>query len=176
MVYVSLEPFSLDLWRFIFEELKKKSEFADTPETAKRISSARGEWALTDACEEPERGKLLRYLIEVPYDESILLWHIATDLCYHPDDEKVRKNTNRQDTENPTNRQDHEKEELTYRQNVQKNNPQDDDIENPTDQQDNKEELTYRIGKIRLHDTCAEAERFFERGDLHRNEDKKACK
>ncbi|MBA0621479.1 hypothetical protein Godav_007095, partial [Gossypium davidsonii] len=110
------QPFSLDLWRFIFEELKKKSEFADTPETAKRISSARGEWALTDACEEPERGKLLRYLIEVPYDESILLWHIATDLCYHPDDEKVRKNTNRQDTENPTNRQDHEKEELTYRQ------------------------------------------------------------
>ncbi|MBA0656922.1 hypothetical protein Goklo_009243 [Gossypium klotzschianum] len=115
MVYVSLEPFSLDLWKFIFEELKTKSEFVDTVEEGKRISSARGEWVLTDNCEEPECGKLLRYLIEVPYDASILLWHIATDLCYHLDDE-----------------------------NVQKNNPQDDDIENPTDQQDNKEELTYR--------------------------------
>ncbi|PPE01964.1 hypothetical protein GOBAR_DD00961 [Gossypium barbadense] len=173
MVYVSLEPFSLDLWKFIFEELKTKSEFADTPETAKRISSARGEWALTDACEEPERGKLVKYLIDVPYDESILLWHIATDLCYHRDNEKD-----------------------------QKNNRQDDDTENPTDQQDNKhEELTYRqfsktlsdymlyllvfrptmmsavagIGKIRFRDTCAEAERFFKIRDLHRNQDEKAC-
>ncbi|TYH40418.1 hypothetical protein ES332_D12G245800v1 [Gossypium tomentosum] len=173
MVYVSLEPFSLDLWKFIFEELKTKSEFADTPETAKRISSARGEWALTDACEEPERGKLVKYLIDVPYDESILFWHIATDLCYHRDNEKD-----------------------------QKNNRQDDDTENPTDQQDNKhEELTYRqfsktlsdymlyllvfrptmmsavagIGKIRFRDTCAEAERFFKIRDLHRNQDEKAC-
>ncbi|MBA0656923.1 hypothetical protein Goklo_009243 [Gossypium klotzschianum] len=172
MVYVSLEPFSLDLWRFIFEELKKKSEFADTPETAKRISSARGEWALTDACEEPERGKLLRYLIEVPYDESILLWHIATDLCYHPDDEKVRKNTNRQDTENPTNRQDHEKEELTYRQ------------FSKTLSDYMLYLLVFRptmmsavagIGKIRFRDTCAEAGRFFKIGDLLPNQDKKAC-
>ncbi|MBA0878657.1 hypothetical protein Goshw_001908 [Gossypium schwendimanii] len=43
---------------------------------------------MTNTCEEPEPIKLLRYLIEVPYDESILLWHIDTDLCYHFDDEK----------------------------------------------------------------------------------------
>ncbi|MBA0862749.1 hypothetical protein Goshw_012365, partial [Gossypium schwendimanii] len=174
MVYVSLEPFSLDLWKFIFEELKTKSEFVDTLERGKRISSVRGEYVLTDACKEPECGKLLRYLIEVPYDESILLWHIATDLCYHLDDKKDRKK-----------------------------NWQDGDIENQIDRQDNKEEeLTYRqfsktlsdymlyllvfrptmmsavagIGKIRFRDTCAEAERFFNRGDLHRNEDEKACK
>ncbi|KAH1072261.1 hypothetical protein J1N35_024589 [Gossypium stocksii] len=53
----------------------------------------RGEWALMDACEAPECDKLLRYVIEVPYDESILLWHITTDLCYHLDDEKDQKNT-----------------------------------------------------------------------------------
>ncbi|TYG91080.1 hypothetical protein ES288_A12G234700v1 [Gossypium darwinii] len=190
MVYVSLEPFSLDLWKFIFEELKTKSEFADTPETAKRISSARGEWALTDACEETQRGKLLRYLIEVPYDESILLWHIATDLCYYPDDEKDRKNTNQQD--------DGKKNCWNLFHNKNPTGGQHGDVENPTDE---KEELTYRqfsktlsdymlyllvfrptmmsavagIGKIRFRDTCAEAERFFKRGDLHPNQDKKAC-
>ncbi|KAG8476015.1 hypothetical protein CXB51_032825 [Gossypium anomalum] len=178
MVYVSLEPFSLDLWKFIFEELKTKSEFADTPETAKRISSARGEWALTDACEEPERGKLLRYLIEVPYDQSILLWHIATDLCYYPDDEKDRKDKKNPtggqdgDMENPTGRQDDEKEELTYRQ------------FSKTLSDYMLYLLVFRptmmsavagIGKIRFRDTCAEAKRFFKRGGLHPNQDKKAC-
>ncbi|KAH1074875.1 hypothetical protein J1N35_027203 [Gossypium stocksii] len=186
MVYVSLEPFSLDLWKFIFEELKTKSEFADTPETAMRISSARGEWALTDACVEPERDKLLRYLSKVPYDESILLWHIATDLCYHHDDKKDRNSTDQQDVDE---------------KNCWNLFPK----ENPTDGQDdheeNNEELTYRqfsktlsdymlyllvfrptmmsavagIGKIRFRDTCAEAERFFKRGDLHPNQDEKAC-
>ncbi|MBA0669987.1 hypothetical protein Goklo_024872, partial [Gossypium klotzschianum] len=179
MVYVSLEPFGLDLWKFIFEELKTKYKFADTPKIAKRISSARGEWALTDACEELERGKLLRYLIEVLYDESILLWHIATDLCYHPDDEKDWKDTSRQDGDkencwnlfhkkNPTDGYDNHKKNLT--------DGQDDDTENSTDRQDNKkEELTYCIGKIGFRDTCAEAERFFKRGDLYPNQDKKAC-
>ncbi|KAH1072262.1 hypothetical protein J1N35_024590 [Gossypium stocksii] len=162
MVYVSLEPFSLDLWKFIFEELKTKSEFADTPETAMRISLARGDWALTYACEAPESGELRRYLIRVPYDESILLWHIATNLCYHPDDEKDRKNTKRQNDnkENPTDRQDNEEEELTYRQ------------FSKTLSDYMLYLLVFRptmipavesIGKLRFRDTCAEAEMFFKR-------------
>ncbi|MBA0876031.1 hypothetical protein Goshw_021082 [Gossypium schwendimanii] len=145
MVYASLKPLSLDLWKFIFEELKTKSEFADTPKIAKRISSARCEWDLMDVCEELEHGKLLRYLIEVLYDESILLWHIATDLCYHPDDEKDWKDTSRQDGD---------KENLFH----------------PT--------MMFAVagfGKIGFRDTCVEAERFFKRGDLYPNQDKKAC-
>ncbi|KAE8657223.1 putative Leucine-rich repeat family protein [Hibiscus syriacus] len=78
--YVSLEPFTKEQWEFIFSELKK-AEFADTPETAKRISSARGEWALTDDSVY-DRSNILRYVTDVPYDESILLWYIATDLFY----------------------------------------------------------------------------------------------
>ncbi|MBA0879156.1 hypothetical protein Goshw_000405 [Gossypium schwendimanii] len=49
MVCVSFEPFRLDLWKFIFKELKTKSEFTDTLEIAKKISSSRGEWTLTNA-------------------------------------------------------------------------------------------------------------------------------
>ncbi|TYH40419.1 hypothetical protein ES332_D12G245900v1 [Gossypium tomentosum] len=148
MVYVSLKPFSLDLWIFIFEELKTKSMFVDTPETAKRISLAR----------EAERGKLLRYLIDVPYDENILLWQIATDLCYHPDDDKVRKNTNRQDTKNPTDRKtlsDYMLYLLEFRPTMMS--------------------AVTGIGKIKFRDICAEVERFFKLVDLRPNQDKKAC-
>ncbi|XP_022722091.1 uncharacterized protein LOC111279341 [Durio zibethinus] len=35
MMYVSLEPFTKELWEFIFEEVKYKSESADTSETKK---------------------------------------------------------------------------------------------------------------------------------------------
>ncbi|MBA0773253.1 hypothetical protein Gotri_008544 [Gossypium trilobum] len=180
MVYVSLEPFGLDLWKLIFEELKTKCEFADTPKIAKRISSARGEWALTDACEELERGKLLRYLIEVSYDESILLWHIATDLCYHPDDEYDWKDTSRQDgdKENCWN--------LFHKKNP--TDGYDNHKKNMTDGNTLSDYMLYllvflptmmfavaSIGKIGFRDTCAEAERFFKRGDLYPNQDKKAC-
>ncbi|XP_052481272.1 uncharacterized protein LOC105762259 [Gossypium raimondii] len=135
MVYVSLEPFSLDLWIFIFEELKTKSKFADTPETAKRISLAR-------------------------------------DLCYHPDDDKVRKNTNRQDTENPTDRQDHEKEELTYRQ---FSKTLSDYMLYLLEFRPTMMSAVTGIGKIKFRDICAEVERFFKLVDLRPNQDKKAC-
>ncbi|KAA3460345.1 1-phosphatidylinositol 4,5-bisphosphate phosphodiesterase beta-1 [Gossypium australe] len=149
MVYVSLEPFSLDLWKFIFEELRTKSEFADTPESAKRISSARGEWALTDACEAEERGKLLRYLIEVPYDQSILLWHIATDLCYyHNEMEEL--------TQFSKTLSDYMLYLLVFRPTMMS--------------------AVAGIGKIRFRDTCAEAKRFFKIEDLYGNKDKEACK
>ncbi|XVE84627.1 hypothetical protein DITRI_Ditri17bG0027900 [Diplodiscus trichospermus] len=54
-----------------------------SPETAKRISMARGDWVLTDNDTNSKRSKLLKYVSDVTYDESLLLWHIATDLCYH---------------------------------------------------------------------------------------------
>ncbi|XP_022772094.1 uncharacterized protein LOC111314716 [Durio zibethinus] len=77
LTYVSSEPFTWELWEFIFGEQKAKSEFADTPESAQWVSSARGDWVLAD------HSKLLKYVTDVQYDESLLLWHIATDLCYN---------------------------------------------------------------------------------------------
>jgi hypothetical protein len=46
MKYVSKKPLTKELWDFIFDQLKKKSDLADDPDTAKRICSARGDWVL----------------------------------------------------------------------------------------------------------------------------------
>ncbi|XP_022772059.1 uncharacterized protein LOC111314701 [Durio zibethinus] len=89
IMYASSERFIMELWAFIFGELRNKSEFADTPEIAQRVSSARGDWVLAD-------NNLLKYVSDVQYDESLLLWHIATDLCYYTDDKKVTDSLHRE--------------------------------------------------------------------------------
>ncbi|KAE8772461.1 Peroxiredoxin-2E-1, chloroplastic [Hordeum vulgare] len=53
----------------------------------RKFNDSRGDWTLAmNAC--PER---LDWSIQMPFDESIILWHLATDLCFHrvaisPDD------------------------------------------------------------------------------------------
>uniref|UniRef100_A0A7N2L307 DUF4220 domain-containing protein n=1 Tax=Quercus lobata TaxID=97700 RepID=A0A7N2L307_QUELO len=85
MKYVTSHHFDPHLWKFIFDELSEKSYFADDPEEAKRISSARGEWILEsgDFNYSLISSKLMHYVKNVAYDESLLLWHIATELCYN---------------------------------------------------------------------------------------------
>ncbi|KAL5786581.1 hypothetical protein ACOSQ2_008973 [Xanthoceras sorbifolium] len=83
--YVSHEPLTKELWEFIFDELTEKFKSPE-PEAAKKISSARGDWILRD---KSYRDKLMPYLTEVAYDESLLLWHIATELLYYTADDKV---------------------------------------------------------------------------------------
>ncbi|KAK9924119.1 hypothetical protein M0R45_032506 [Rubus argutus] len=100
MKYRSSKPLTKDLWDFIFKELKSKSLLADDPETAKKICSARGDWVLQDSdwtlrdsywdtTEDKSMviSKLLSYVVDVDYDQSILLWHIATELCYDMEDD-----------------------------------------------------------------------------------------
>ncbi|KAK9267890.1 hypothetical protein L1049_010327 [Liquidambar formosana] len=79
--YVSTQGFTKELRDFIFDELKEKSEVADDSETAKEICSARGDWVLRH--NNPPQSELLRWIEDVAYDESLLLWHIATELCYN---------------------------------------------------------------------------------------------
>ncbi|KAL4562419.1 hypothetical protein LXL04_034622 [Taraxacum kok-saghyz] len=69
----------------IFEEVKEKSELADDLETAKEISSARGDWVI---CVEQGWGTLLKNVVDVDYDQSLILWHIATELCYNKELQK----------------------------------------------------------------------------------------
>ncbi|KAK1382812.1 hypothetical protein POM88_020547 [Heracleum sosnowskyi] len=81
MVYVKKHSLPSYVKDFIYNELKIKSEVASDPGTAKQICSAKGEWVLGtagDSC-----SNLLTLLKDVEYDESLLLWHIATELCYN---------------------------------------------------------------------------------------------
>ncbi|CAA7014073.1 unnamed protein product [Microthlaspi erraticum] len=86
--FVSSEPLTKNQWEFIFNELKHKSGYAETPEVAKKVSSARGEWALRDA-KLAETERLMRYVENVDYDQSLLLWHIATELCFQEEEEEM---------------------------------------------------------------------------------------
>ncbi|XWS38828.1 hypothetical protein CRYUN_Cryun19dG0163900 [Craigia yunnanensis] len=154
IIYVSREPFTKELWKFIFEELKTKADYADDPETAKRISAARGEWILVDSDTKVDRSTLMQYLTDVQYDESLLSWHIATDLCYYTFGEiKVGK------------------ENFNYREFSKLLS---DYMLYLLIMQPTMMSAVGGIGKIRFRDTCAEAERFFDRhGLLSRREKKK---
>ncbi|XP_010481563.1 PREDICTED: uncharacterized protein LOC104760353 [Camelina sativa] len=79
--FISREPLTKNQWEFIFYELKDKSDFAEKPEVAKKVSWARGEWALRDT-KVAEIDRLMLYIENVDYDQSLLLWHIATELCF----------------------------------------------------------------------------------------------
>ncbi|KAL4637094.1 hypothetical protein ACB092_03G056100 [Castanea dentata] len=87
MIFVSPQPLTKNLWEFIFKELEEKSRDAEDPEAAKRLISARGEWVLEnfDFPNGFKRSILMSYVNDVAYDESLLLWHIATELCYNTD-------------------------------------------------------------------------------------------
>ncbi|RWR88096.1 hypothetical protein CKAN_01707800 [Cinnamomum micranthum f. kanehirae] len=64
---------------FIFDELKRRSKYATNFKKTRHLASCRGSWALEQrAC-----YRLLGWTVEVAFEESILLWHIATDLCLH---------------------------------------------------------------------------------------------
>ncbi|XP_038685483.1 uncharacterized protein LOC119985298 [Tripterygium wilfordii] len=79
MLYKSREPLSLELWQFILRELKSKAMQAKDRKIATKMNSARGGWVLQD------RAHLLPYVEDVSFEESLLMWHVATDLCYHAD-------------------------------------------------------------------------------------------
>lgn len=79
---------SPDLKRLIFEILQEKSRGASDIEACKRICSQRGDNVLEKMNCLP---KFDWSIIKVEFDQSILLWHVATDLCYYAD---LNKNPN----------------------------------------------------------------------------------
>jgi hypothetical protein len=88
--YVYRKPFPKKLWVLIFDELLEKSKEADDAETTNRICLARGAYV----CQEGEWGNdqsRIRnisetYIENVTFDESLMLWHVATELCFSEDD------------------------------------------------------------------------------------------
>ncbi|KAL4602383.1 hypothetical protein ACB092_10G049600 [Castanea dentata] len=78
------------LWEYIFEDLLEKSKDAeDDAETTEKIYSARGAYAI----QEGDYDNITRYYIDNRfYDESLLLWHVATELCFQNTQEKDAAN------------------------------------------------------------------------------------
>ncbi|XP_052180448.1 uncharacterized protein LOC127793773 isoform X2 [Diospyros lotus] len=82
--YVNTERFETGLRDFIFEELRLKSETVHDINIVNQISSARGDWVLqVEGCD-----ALLPHVLDVNYVDSLLLWHIATEICYSTDHEE----------------------------------------------------------------------------------------
>ncbi|XP_042491115.1 uncharacterized protein LOC122070933 [Macadamia integrifolia] len=67
----------------IFKELKRKSKKVEKIEDVKNLCASRGDGVLGNNSH--LREKLQWSLNDVEFDQSILLWHIATDLCYECD-------------------------------------------------------------------------------------------
>uniref|UniRef100_A0ACD5W2Q4 Uncharacterized protein n=1 Tax=Avena sativa TaxID=4498 RepID=A0ACD5W2Q4_AVESA len=75
---------SSELKTSVFRELKDKAVSIVDTESYRKFSNHRGQWALQCKGYYKELG----WSVEVEFDESILLWHIATDLCFYSDDSK----------------------------------------------------------------------------------------
>ncbi|CAN6546555.1 unnamed protein product [Malus baccata var. baccata] len=139
MKYRTSRPLTEELWGFIFQDLKAKSVLADDPETAKRISTARGDFILQDTeWNDAEHATLLSNIVDVDYDQSILLWHIATELCYNTEEKET---ADLESSKNETSHRISSKDETSPCEST-------------------------GIGQIRFRDTCAEAKKFFSRRKL----------
>ncbi|KAJ4977851.1 hypothetical protein NE237_008631 [Protea cynaroides] len=131
----------------IFEDLKHKLRNAIPSTSYKYFSTCRGELALQMI----EYDDVLNRSIKVEFDESILLWHIATDICYFLDGEEKSDIIllNQRNSRAVSNY-------MLYLL-----------VSRPF-------MLTAGIGQIRFGDTSAEARIFFHRGEIETDESQ-AC-
>ncbi|KAJ8622365.1 hypothetical protein MRB53_030894 [Persea americana] len=150
----------------IYEQLQKKANslaHVDDPKETRRVCSCRGDWALE------ERGYLgdFGYSVEVEFDESLLLWHIATDLCYYTDE-----NTGKEDHEvadaNTGKKDGKEDEAVSVKASMHRQFCKliSDYLVHLLVMRPFMMSTSAVIGKIRYRDTCAEAKYFFMRRPL----------
>ncbi|KAL0827139.1 hypothetical protein Bca101_050816 [Brassica carinata] len=156
IIYTSSDRVTLDLWEHIFGEVLNKSRFADDSESTMRVSSARGDWSQRDIQGEDretqkKRERLLRYVMEMDYDQSLLVWHIATELLYQSEPATEESHSDREFSKILS-------DYMMYLMMMQ-----------PT-----LMSAVVGIGKIRFRDTCEEAKRFFKRRHIESRDIKKA--
>ncbi|KAF5193887.1 putative transmembrane protein [Thalictrum thalictroides] len=152
----SSKHIELPLKQFIFNDLKKKSVIAKEPKTAKEICAARGDWVLGRSI----HHRVLGWSTDVEYDESLLLWHIATEIVYHKENEEASAENNEEARVEKQDREfsKHLSDYMLYLLVMQ-----------PT-----MMSAVAGIGLIRYRDTCAEAKVFFTR--VEAKEPKGACR
>ncbi|GAU16967.1 hypothetical protein TSUD_37240 [Trifolium subterraneum] len=95
--YQKTKQVSEELKELIFKQLKEKSQKATNIEECKRLCAYKGDWVLEERnCHIHDEQNshihdeknchicvISRSIKDVEFDHSILLWHIATDLCYY---------------------------------------------------------------------------------------------
>lgn len=81
LLHATSVAFDNELRDFIFSELKTKAEKGEDIGKANDIFNGRGDWVLSEAGL-PE----LISSIDIEYDESLLLWHVATQFCEQDED------------------------------------------------------------------------------------------
>lgn len=173
IIYVSHEPFTKELWQFIFREIETKAQYADDPEAAESISSAKGEWIMQDWDPDGVRIKeLLSYVTDVAYDESILLWHIATELLYFEDKKDEHRTSSTTSDDNTIDESTNEALQKEYND-LEFSKLLSDYMMYLLIMQPTMMSAVAGIGKIRFRDTLAEAKRFFKRKVP--SDEKKAC-
>uniref|UniRef100_A0A0A9GA70 DUF4220 domain-containing protein n=1 Tax=Arundo donax TaxID=35708 RepID=A0A0A9GA70_ARUDO len=130
------------LKRLVFEQLKSKASSSSMdPKSYRKLGEHRGQWAL-------QRKGLYQQLgwsVDCEFDESVLLWHIATDLCFYADRGGSGSTTNAADPLPAMSR-----EMSNYMLFLLVMRPF---------------MMTASIGQIRFGDTCAEAKNFFQRAE-----------
>lgn len=144
---VHSEPLTKKLWSFIFSELQIKSQILYSQANTKTKSSARRDWASSDTqIQIAEHEMLLPYITDVDYDHSLLIWHIATELCYQEEASTKEKCDQHQ-----------------YQTDREISKILSDYMMYLLIMQPKMMSEVAGIGKIRFRDTLAEAERFFKK-------------
>lgn len=138
ILYSSRESVSEDLMKITYNKLMEKAEKADSFKKIKEVCEQRG-------AENLEKVGFLggRKCEDVEFDESLLLWHIATTLCYYPEEEGDTLQS-----------RDLSKKLSDYMMYLLKMKPA-------------MLSAMAGIGLIRYRDTCAELERFIKMTDVN---------
>nr|CAD1832895.1 unnamed protein product [Ananas comosus var. bracteatus] len=137
-LYVRREEVTAKMKEFIFDKMKEAAREADGYEKIKEVCERRGAGALKKL--ELMNDREIMKTVEVDFDQSLLLWHIATELCHYQDN-STTQGTQRRISVTLS-------EYLVYLL-----------VKQPA-----MLSTAAGIGLLRFRDTCAEARRFFAMG------------
>ncbi|KAL6880521.1 hypothetical protein ACP4OV_012086 [Aristida adscensionis] len=155
----------------LFRQLKEKASSTTDPVIFKEFGEHRGQWVLQrNGCYQQ-----LGWSVEAEFDESILLWHIATDLCFYDNSYYAYETSSSSSRHAPG----CSPFSCCFCTSTESGDGVRTKLDTPRDLVRTSREIsnymlfllvmrpfmmTASIGQIRFGDTCAEAKSFFRRG------------